>query len=524
MRQSLVFAAVVLASSVALPWSASAQGQVPPAQPIDPNAPAAPGAPSAGSPSPVDPGARDPLQAPPAAGPSAPGAGSPNEGAPPPSAGTPGKAAPGAASVAAAEGAAAGSPAGQAEAAPAAAVPKAPPPADLRLAGAIGSTDGLGIRTANGDLELLVRGYVYADGRTYLSGRRPTSNPGFSVRYGGILLHLKAYNRVQAKLSADLGGTIMTAWVEGRVHDGLKLRIGKQYVPLGLEESFGSADLQTTEYAYTTKIQPQLDVGAELTGIFGGGILEYHAGIFNGTPDLVNGGNNTDKFVDFAGRVLASPFKGWGPSALQGFGFNIGGLSGRRAGTLANTGLATYKSFGAQTALGFVTNAPATADGTAVADGSLNKAAGGVFYAFGPAAAFGEYAYSSQHVRLGGNTHNVKLRAWQANANVVLTGEKAAYLGNVKPNHPVDKGGPGAFTLAGAISSFSVDEDTFKLGFANPKNSALRTTTAVATLHWIPVTNVRLSAAYANTWFDAYGDNEKLNLEQVVAVRSQIIF
>ena len=74
--------------------------------------------------------------------------------------------------------------------------------------------------------------------------------------------------------------------------------------------------------------------------------MAYQIGVFNGVPDLANGGDDLSDAKDFAARVFVQPFK---RGSLRGLGLGISGSTGLERGSVGTPGLPTYRTPGQQT-------------------------------------------------------------------------------------------------------------------------------------------------------------------------------
>lgn len=184
-------------------------------------------------------------------------------------------------------------------------------------------------------------------------------------------------------------------------------------------------------------------------------------------------------------------------------------------------------------------NTPATADGTAFAQGDHWRLSPHGYWYWGPFGALGEYVLSTQDVTIDRTTgtppntttttnhDEVGQDAWQFRAEYVLTGEDASYKG-VVPAKPFDpfasEWGWGAVELVARYGQLEIDKDTFTLGFADPNRSARRADELAVGVNWFLNRNIMFALDYAHTSFDggaASGADRKS--EDVFLTRVQLV-
>ncbi len=150
-------------------------------------------------------------------------------------------------------------------------------------------------------------------------------------------------------------------------------------------------------------------------------ILAYQVGVFNGVPDLANGGDDLSDAKDFAARVFVQPFKN---GTLRGLGVGVGASTGIERGTPASTGLPQYRTPGQQVMFRYRTDA-ATPANNVYANGKRARVSPQAYFYTGPLGFLGEYAISRNEVTQNGVTAQLDHKAWEATGSFFLTGEKA---------------------------------------------------------------------------------------------------
>ena len=131
--------------------------------------------------------------------------------------------------------------------------------------------------------------------------------------------------------------TIQDFWVNVRYTDLAQFQFGKFKEPVGLELTQHDQNMLFIERSLATDLVPNRDVGAQVHGVIGHGIVEYNAGIFDGVPDGGSADLGVGKDRDYSGRIILRPFATSGISALSELGLGGGGTVGHHIGTDAVT-------------------------------------------------------------------------------------------------------------------------------------------------------------------------------------------
>lgn len=440
------------------------------------------------------------------------------------------------------------------------------------------SEQGFGIKSADGNFELRLRGQIQADGRYYPGGDGFASGNSDATAHKASdtyllkqfrpILQGTLWGKYDFLLTPDFGNgktVIQDAYVDAKFTPWFQVKAGKQKTPFGIERLQGDADGKFIERGLPNNLVPNRDIGAQVHGKFAEGTLDYALGVFNGVND---GGssdsfsnsdtdNNSDK--DVVARVFATPFKN-DPGFLQGLGFGLAatysdqrgsgtGVSSTAAQTSSESDLTSYKSaLGQLSFFKYRTASAAATDGT-YADGSRFRWSPQFYYYNGPFGLLGEYVRVSQDVSRDVSTtihRHDKLDndAWQIVASWLLTGEEAGYS-NPAPKRPFDleKGtGLGAWELVARYSEINVDDkafDPFGTGtasakqarsYADPRASARSASAWAGGINWYLNKNLKLALDYEETSFDggwtdtakkAYLDRPT---EKVLSTRLQIAF
>jgi phosphate-selective porin OprO/OprP len=307
------------------------------------------------------------------------------------------------------------------------------------------------------------------DDRTFVEGNAVDT---FAFRSARLDLAATVDDTWDVRLVPDFAGgklVLQDAYVDAHYSDEFRLRFGKLKVPFGLERLQEERNTQFTERGLPTQLAPNRDLGVEVFGELGGGLVSYQAGVFNGVADGGSGDIDVSDDKDLAVRVFVRPLAG------HDIGFGGAATAGEQHGHLAtNTDVGSFKTAGQTTFFQF---APAT-----VADGLHWRATAQAYAYEGPFQLFGEYVRTQQHVLAGTRQELAKLDAWQLMTSFVITGEHASYNG-VTPLHSY-----GAFDVAARIGKLRVIDQ-------------MTATSVGAGVDWYPNRTIRFMVDLDHTWF-----------------------
>jgi phosphate-selective porin OprO/OprP len=325
---------------------------------------------------------------------------------------------------------------------------------------------GFAFRSADKAYVLKFHTLLQTDSRWFLqNGALSDKADTFLIRrfrpgLDGTLLGL-----VNFKFTPDFAGgsvAVFDAYADVGPFPWLHLVAGKFKSPLGLERLQSDADLAFIERALTQNLTPQRDVGVALWGEILGGLVVYHAGIYNGNADGANTDVDANHAKDFVGRLLVQPFKLEGLGEAGDLGLHFAASTGNRLGLATNAQLPSYKSGGQNTI--FAYNAP-TGDTTGISTPFAHlrqtRFNPGLFYYYGPVGVLGEFVWSKQGVQKGNTIATLKHQAAHATASVVIGGRNG--YGGATPNQNLDlkKGTWGALEIAARWNYLKIDSGTF---------------------------------------------------------------
>ena len=364
---------------------------------------------------------------------------------------------------------------------------------------ALDAGKGLSVK-APGGLEVKLRGLVQADLRHFADGS--TQNDGFLFRRIRPTLEGTWGSLVGFRLTPEFAGdsaTIVDAYVDLKFDPRATVRVGKVKGPVGLERLQSGGATAFVERGFPTELAPNRDLGAQLQGDVFGGVLNYTAGVYNGTVDGRDAVTaNPDGEFEYAGRLFWEPLKN-SDGNLGTLGIGVAASVGDTFGA-GNNFLPRYRTPGQEQFFGYGSNIAANGE-------RLRRTAQGYYYR-GPLGLLGEWITSSQEVRVvsgtgAGTRARLENEAWQVVAGWVLTGEDASFRGVVKPSSPftLGKEGWGALEVVGRYGRLDIDDAAFPL-FANAAASANGARSWGLGLNWHFTQNLKLATSYTQATFE----------------------
>lgn len=377
------------------------------------------------------------------------------------------------------------------------------------------------IASANGENFVRFRGTLHADNRVFGGDSVPETADTFILRRVRPTLEGTFGGIYDFRFTPDFGGGrtfVVDAYVAARFNPGAILTVGKFKPPVGLERLQSGADIRFIERGLPTSLVPNRDIGAQLSGEFGGGTFAYQVGYFNGVTDGQSSDNLTtpdvevDTAGDYAARVFFQPFLNSDNFSLRGLGFGVGSTWVDVDGSAANTALSAYRSPGQQSVFSYRANTATgvTPNNATFANGQRLRLAPQLYYSRGSFGVLGEYTQVEQDVSrtVGGVTRSDTLThsAWQAQFSYFLTGEEESFRGFTPGStFQPGKSGKGAYEIVARIQELDIDDATFAGGansFANPLTAVSKVTAYGVGLNWYPWNTVKLSINYEQSEFE----------------------
>ena len=388
---------------------------------------------------------------------------------------------------------------------------------------ATASKEGFNLKSADGKYSIRFRGYLQSDGRFFPSSEAVPTTDNLLIRRARPIIEATVGRYFDFRVMPDFGGAspvIFDAYWEGKFAPQFTVRAGKFKPPIGLERLQSATDVIFAERGFPTNLVPSRDIGLQIAGDFSEGLFAYQVGVFNGVPDLANGGDDLSDAKDFAARVFLQPVK---TGSLKGLGIGVAASTGKERGTPALPGLAAYRTPGQNTFFRYRLDALAAAN-TAYADGNRTRISPQGYFYTGPLGLLGEYVISKSEVTRAATTVELEHKAWQAEGSYFLTGEKAGFR-SPAPKKPFDlkEGTFGAFEVIARYGEIDIDDAAFPT-FANLASSASKAKAWGVGLNWHFSRAVKVAVNYEHTTFEggaATGDREA---ENAVITRFQTSF
>lgn len=383
--------------------------------------------------------------------------------------------------------------------------------------------DGFSLQAADGKYTMRFRGYFQSDGRLFPGTETAGSVDNLFIRRARPILEATVGRYFDFRLMPDFGGTsptIFDAYWEGRFVPQFTVRAGKFKPPLGLERLQSATDIAFAERGLPTNLVPSRDVGLQVAGDISEGLFAYQVGVFNGVPDLANGGDDLSNAKDFAARVFLQPFK---TGTLRGLGIGVAGSTGFERGSTATPGLPSYRTPGQQ--LFFRYNSSSTTPANNVfANGKRTRLSPQGYFYTGPLGLLAEYVISRNEVTRAGVTADLEHTAWGATGAVFLTGEKAGFR-SPAPERPFDlkEGGFGALELVGRYGELDLDEASFPV-YATLTASAQKAKAWGLGVNWHFTRAVKIAVNYERTTFTGGAPTGDREAENAVITRFQTSF
>ncbi len=343
--------------------------------------------------------------------------------------------------------------------------------------------NGLSVRSADGADEFQIGGFAQVYGRFTANGLSPSSDM-FVVRRARVLVQGRVAKYFEFRIAPNLSGTVSLsdAYIDTKVSDALRIRVGKSKNEVGLEALYPAPSLPFVERSIVTNFAPGHDVGVNARGDLFHGRVSYAGGVRNGVADGASASTDTDRSKDLVGRITLK----LGPAGVA-----VGGSRGNAAGPLSSfttTARETFFSYAS----------------SAAADGMRERVSPSVFVFHGPFGGYGEYFRTSEVVANGVTAVNLVNTGWEATGIVVATGERLSDHGPGAARHPFDPahGEWGALEIAVRMASVSIDPRAFSLGIAAPDASRSARAVGLA-VAWVLTPDVRNQFTYERTAFEA---------------------
>jgi phosphate-selective porin OprO/OprP len=303
------------------------------------------------------------------------------------------------------------------------------------------------------------------------------------------------------------------------------VRSGKFKSPYGIERLQSATNLLFIERSLVDNLVPNRDLGVQLYGDFQQGAFGYQLAVLNGVPDGGSTDLDVNDGVDVAARLFSKPFVNTTLVPLRGLGVGVAGTWGEEQGTASSPQLPQFRTSSRNVYFKYVTDNPATAAGTAVANRQHWRVSPQGYYYYGPFGSMFEYGISDQEILKGATTGTIENTAWQLRASYLLTGEDSSYTKIVpKNNFGFGTGGWGAWELAIRYANLNVDGEAFAKGFADSTKSVSNIDSLTTALNWYLNPNILWALNYEHSWFKDGVKTGNRDPENVFLTRVQFLF
>jgi phosphate-selective porin OprO and OprP len=363
---------------------------------------------------------------------------------------------------------------------------------------------GFQLKSADGNFVLKLGGYLQVDSRFYENDDALLAADQWLIRRARLVFEGTVFKIFDFRIMPDFAGatpTIFDAYFEARLAPAVALRAGKYKPPLGLERLQSARDLLFVERGFPTNLVPTRDIGLQLGGELGKGILTYAVGVFNGVPDLANDNVDLGDSKEVDGRIFLTPFQSQDPHQPVDLGIGIGGGTGKVQGSTTLPDLPSYRSPGQLIIYRYRVDLVNPATGTTYGKGTHTRIDPQAYLYKGPFGFLTEYYISRQSVTRDTGSVTLTQSAWQVEGSVFLTGERASFK-TVSPKKTFDPahGAWGGVQLAARYGEIHFDDDAFPY-FVNPANSISDAKSWGVGVNWYLARYVKIQVNYEHTTF-----------------------
>lgn len=299
--------------------------------------------------------------------------------------------------------------------------------------------------------------------------------------------------RVTGEIGTNQAGPIArpeTNYVEWKRFKEFSIRAGNLKVPISPDTIGSPLFLDEIERSVLAFFVPNFELAVMSYGSLWDSILTWQAAVSNGrsfTAGQGRGRNDDDGTKEWIGRVTFAPFVQDKESALRLLRVGIAGTTGRATNVPMQANFAPTST---ELAVTWLT--PNTAN---FLDGRRMRAALDLSWSYGPVSFRAEGLYRTDKVTrpTAGVDERLLIKAWYAQAGVVLTGEDKLLDARLKPRRPLGDGGFGAVELVGRVALGSLERDTLEALATDLVANTNRMGSATFGMNWWPVQNIRIS-------------------------------
>jgi phosphate-selective porin OprO/OprP len=388
--------------------------------------------------------------------------------------------------------------------------------------------DGFIFRAPDTSYQLRIRyeghfdGRVFFDSDTFTTQRQPT----FVVRRARPIIEARLPGPFLFRIMTEFGNgkvDVSDGYVESGFNPAFGFRIGKFKSPFSLDVLQSTSASPFLELSLASQLAPNRDIGLQLQGELGNGILSYTIGGFNGVADGASLDGDWNRSKDIAGRVFLQPFQKIG--FLKNFGaggaLTFGNHQDKRdpkkwSSSTVPVSVNGLKSAGQESFFKY--------RDTTYASGNQSRYSVQGYYFVGPFGLTGEYISSTLNVRYRNTIKDLTNTGWYASVNYAITGEPNSWK-SIKPfrNFDLRTHQWGALEVALRVGQITIDKDAFPV-FADSTKQAREAFEFTGGLNWHLNRNVKVLLDYTQTNFTGGAPKGDARSEQLLAGRVQFVF
>lgn len=375
---------------------------------------------------------------------------------------------------------------------------------------------GFGIGSPDKLFQVRLHGQLQIDGRRFFDDDSLRDLDTFLVRRARPTVEVTLLGLADAVFTPDFAGgalQLFDAYIDVHPRPWLRLRAGKFKPPIGLERLQADNNLVFLERALDQNLSAQRDVGVQLWGDVGGGLVRYEAAIFNGVPDSALNDTDSSYSKSLAGRLFVQPFALQGLSWLGRLGVGFAAETGSEKGssTVSNgavtgTWLGSFKSIGQATIFSYLSSATDPSQ-TVTALHRHTRLNPQLYYYLGPLGLESEYLREKQSLDKNGAGASVTNSAGHVTVAYVIGGKRT--FEGPRLNSPIDlaAGTLGALELGARYSWLTIDSGAFDDKLADRTKSVAKAKAWGVVASWYLTRSLRAAASYDQTTFDGGAKN-----------------
>lgn len=365
------------------------------------------------------------------------------------------------------------------------------------------------------NLEIQCKGYGQTTGYFGIADEKKIYTDQFVVRRARLDTRVKIGSYIQMRIHGEFASTpqVLDAYLQLNFVDPLNLQFGIFKSPLSMERLQPVTALLFSDFAYTSSIAPNRDIGILLQGKPFGGILNYQLALINGAQDGSSSVGDINDDKDITGRILLSPFAHDKKCLFNSFTAGIGGSYG----THDKETLSAFRTSGRTKVFNYKSSC--------LSDGRSYRIAPQLQWFSGRYSFIGEYIQSTfRIVDTNGLKAELTNQAWNITTGfIILNGTRTGKGFKVDKPLNISKMQFGGLEVVARVQGIDIDDASFP-AFASPVSSVSRILTFEGGLNWLLNDNARLHLAYGSSRFKNGAASGNRKPENVVYFTSDLFF